>query len=119
MSNPPYHQDARAAVRVAALSRWVDEAPVNVAKDPEAVTWHRVCKVAEEAGEAVKEMVGLSGGNPRKGVSSTNEAVIEECLDAAVAALGAVEHLTGNRGYSVNLLFGKIEKVYSRAGLAV
>lgn len=105
----------RATLQIVALSKWVDGAEVNRRKDPEALTWHRVTKVAEEAGEAVGAMVGFSGGNPRKGQSHTRDDVIEECLDTAVAALGAVEHLTGHAGVSIELLLAKIDRVFTRA----
>jgi hypothetical protein len=107
----------RAAMRVAAISDWIDTADCNRDRDAEALGWHRVAKVAEEAGEAISEWLLFTGGNPRKEPGRTMAPVIEELLDVAVAALGAVEHLTGNRGVSMDLLFQKIDIVKDRAGL--
>lgn len=105
------------ATTVAALSRWVDTAPCNASRDPEALGWHRVAKVGEEAGEAISAYLGSMGGNPRKGVCNTREDVSEELLDTALAALGAWEHLTGNQGFSLTALKDKAERVAIRAGL--
>lgn len=103
-----------AGARVAALSHWMDEYLAD--RHPEALTWHRVVKVCEEAGEVVEAMIGYTGGNPRKGYDKIADDVIEELLDVAVAALGAVEHLTDNTGtQAFPLLFAKIDKVYNRA----
>lgn len=99
------------------LSRWVDDAPENAHRNPEALTWHRTAKVAEESGEVIEAMIGYTGGNPRKGHSKVALHVIEELLDVAVAALGAVEHLREHDGRSMVLLAEKIHRVHARAGL--
>lgn len=103
--------------KIADISRWVDEAECNRYRDPEALGWHRVSKVAEKSGEAISEWLLFTGGNPRKERGHSTGPVIEELLDTAIAALGAVEHLIGNTGYSVDLLAKKIDVVYVRAGL--
>lgn len=106
------------AEKIAAISRWVDEAPCNRDRDVEALGWHRVAKVAEEAGEAISEWLLHTGGNPRKEPAAGVGAVIEELLDAASAALAAVEHLTGNQGNAMILLGAKVDAVHVRAGLS-
>lgn len=100
---------------LADLSTWIDT--TNQHRDPEAILWGRVAKVSEEAGEAIACLVGATGQNPRKGQTHSLEDVIEELLDTAVAALGAVEHITGNTGTSLALLLDKIDRVAIRAGL--
>lgn len=102
---------------IAALSRWVDDSPTYVGLDPEAALWRRTMKVAEEAGEVYRAVSGMLGENPRKGVTASREEVIDELLDCALAALAAVEHLTGNEGRSLGLFAGKVEFVTYRAGL--
>ncbi len=79
--------------RLIDISRWVDESPANAARDPEARTWGRLAKVAEEAGEVVAAYVGATGQNPRKGVSDTMDHVAEELLDVALTALAAYAHV--------------------------
>lgn len=64
--------------------------------DAEAHLWRRCAKVNEEAGEVTEALLGVVGENPRKG--RTAVAVLEqELLDVAVAALGAVSHLNGDK----------------------
>jgi NTP pyrophosphatase (non-canonical NTP hydrolase) len=75
------------------ISRWVDDAPANAARDPEARTWGRLSKVAEEAGEVISAFIGVTGQNPRKGVSDHMDHVAEELLDVALTALAAYVHV--------------------------
>lgn len=96
------------------LSRWIDQG--NAHRDPEAVTWGRLAKITEEAGEVVAAYIGATGQNPRKGVTHAVDDVIEELLDVAVTALAAVEHLTGHAGDAIEMLDGKIVHVATRAG---
>lgn len=102
-----------AAEQLVALSRWVDAA--NAHRDPEALLWHRVGKVSEEVGEAIGALIGATGGNPRKGTSHAMDDVVAELLDVAVAALGAVEHITDHQGLSVLFLQKHLERVTDRA----
>lgn len=104
--------------RVAAISRWIDGSPSYAGIDPEAAMWRRTMKVVSEAGEAYDALGGMLGENPRKGVTATLDDLIGELLDVALAALGGVEHLTGNEGRSIELLDLKVAYVMQRAGLA-
>lgn len=105
------------ADRLAALSNWIDTSPSNAGRDSEAVTWGRISKVSEECGEVIAAFIGATGQNPRKGVTHDIYDVIEELLDVAVTALGAVEHLTGNNAESTGRLDDKVYRVAVRAGL--
>ncbi|QAY70901.1 MazG-like family protein [Xylanimonas protaetiae] len=104
-----------AARDLVAICRWLDAH--DDARDPEAVTWARIAKVSEEHGEAVAAFIGVTGQNPRKGVTHTLDDVVEELLDVAVTALGAVEHLRGTRGDSLELLADKLARIAERAGV--
>lgn len=92
------------AATLAELSAWIDTAPANAARDPEAATWGRLAKVAEESGEVIAAYIGATGQNPRKGITHGMAAVRGELLDVAVTALTAIEHLTGNHRHSLDLL---------------
>lgn len=82
---------------VTAISRLIDGSyPTDL--DAEAHRWRRCIKVAEEVGEVTEALLGLSGENPRKGVTHDIGQVRKELLDVALAALGAVAHLDGNQG---------------------
>lgn len=101
---------------LARVSRWIDAA--NSGRNSEAATWARLAKITEEAGEVVAAYIGLTGQNPRKGVTHTMEDVEEELLDVAITALAALEHVRGHDGRSMDLLFDKILRTKVRAGLS-
>lgn len=103
-------------VKINAISRWIDEAQQG--RDPEAVLWHRVAKVSEEAGEAIAALIGLTGANPRKQDGQTVEDLRRELLDVALSALSAHAHTEGNQGDPVAALTAHVDAVYRRAGLA-
>lgn len=102
------------AATLAELSTWIDNAPANAARSPEAATWGRLAKVAEECGEVVAAYIGATGQNPRKGTTHGMADVCGELLDVAVTALSGVEHLTGNQGHSINYLTGHLDALRDR-----
>ncbi|WP_205304605.1 MazG-like family protein [Nonomuraea montanisoli] len=105
---------------VHAVSAWIDQSPDNLHRDPEALLWGRVAKVAEEAGEAINALVGVTGQNPRKGRSATRQELEYELLDVAMTALTAVAHLRAEDPEPADLLGllgGHVEAVARRAGL--
>lgn len=108
---------SRTGAQIAALSTWIDTSKSYVGLDPEAHLWRRTMKVASEVGELQDALGGMLGENPRKGVTHTLDDAIGEALDVAVAALGSVEHMTGNEGRSMDLLAAKVERIIERAGL--
>jgi hypothetical protein len=99
-----------------AVSKWVDEYE-GPGFNEEALMWSRVTKVCEEAGEAMSALLGMTGRNPRKGLYATADDLIKELLDTAMAALGAVEHVTGNQGQARQLLDLHIVRIAERAGV--
>lgn len=111
----PVPVDVGTGKHLAALSCWIDAS--NLHRDPEAVTWGRIAKLQEEAGETVSAFIGATGQNPRKGITHTTDDVVKELLDCAVTALGAVEHMVGNNGSSMQRLAEFVEKLIVRAGL--
>lgn len=96
-----------------ALSRWVNEG--NADRSSDALLWIRCSKPAEEAGEVISALNAVTGANPRKGAVDGVHLLIEELLDTAVAALAAVEHLTGHAGAALVLLDDKVRRVHDRA----
>jgi len=99
---------------IVAISVWLDDYPPNKAKDPLAAFLLRFMKVFEEAGEMVGEIIGMTGQNPRKGVTSDLEKVLDEACDVIITMLGAIETATQNQGEAFPRLFEKIEKVHDR-----
>jgi len=55
----------------------------------------RVMKIAEETGEAVSAYIGLTGENPRKGVTAHPDDLAAELCDVVLAALIALATITG------------------------
>ena len=55
----------------------------------------RVMKIAGEAGEAVAAYSGVTGNNPRKGVTATPDELASELCDVILAALVALATVTG------------------------
>lgn len=96
------------------LSRWIDAG--NAHRDPEAQLWGRVAKIGEEHGEVIEAMIGLTGQNPRKGVTHGKNELIAELLDVAITALGAIEHVTEHRGDVMEMFKDKLAYVVQRAG---
>jgi NTP pyrophosphatase (non-canonical NTP hydrolase) len=75
------------AVRAAVA--WLDGAN---GRDQASVSF-RILELVEEAGEAASAWIGLTGHNPRKGVTHTAAEVAAELADVALAALIAIESL--------------------------
>lgn len=106
-----------------ALSRWVDDG--NATRfagmsrpelEAELLLLHRTIKVAEELGESVQKIIGYTGANPRKGVTAQRADIVDELLDVAVTALGAIEHIVGHDYLTMERLDSKIVAVAKRAG---
>lgn len=105
------------AATLIALSEWIDDSPLNLTRDPEAATWGRLSKITEEAGEVIAAWIGVTGQNPRKGVTHTVEDVRKELLDTALTALCAFVHLNNNQGDAEAALSAHILWVGERAGV--
>lgn len=101
------------AKRIQELSIWIDS--YNREKPATLQLWERCGKLMEESGEVGSALIGLLGQNPRKGVTHSREDLISELSDVAITALGAIEHITGNQGESVEILKAHVRYVHSRA----
>jgi hypothetical protein len=98
--------------RLTMLSEWIDEHNAHRTSLEQLLL--RIVKIHEEKGEMAGEIIGMTGQNPRKGVTSDIDKVIDEALDWAVTALGIVEHATGNQTLAFGLLFEKLAKISAR-----
>lgn len=72
----------------------------------------RLMKITEEAGEVASAYVGMTGQNPRKGITHTVEDVQGEVCDVILAALVALASLTDD---PAGVLAAKLRKVADRA----
>jgi NTP pyrophosphatase (non-canonical NTP hydrolase) len=64
---------------------------VNGSNPPEITL--RILKIGEEYGEAVQAWIGVTGANPRKGITHTRAQVADELGDIAITALVAASSL--------------------------
>ncbi len=104
---------------LAELVAWMDEdldgntALVYRSGQPLAQDWARVAKVAEEVGEAIDALIGLTGQNPRKGRYATTEDLLDELADVALTGIYAMQHFTKQRDETLDLLMARAR--YHRA----
>lgn len=78
---------------VAAITRWLD---VRNGNGPHEVTL-RILKIGEEFGEVAAAHIGMTGQNPRKGISATCGDLAGELADVILAALVALNTVTGDQ----------------------
>ena len=78
------------------MDEWLDAGTSERYKDqPLAQDWARVAKLAEEVGEAVSELIVLTGQNPRKGENpAARVRLLAELADVALGAIYAIQHFT-------------------------
>jgi len=103
--------------RLRRIVEWLDEHLDRDVADlyreqPLAQDWARVAKVAEEAGEAVDALIGLTGQNPRKGHYGTRQDLYDELADVALTGLYAMQHFTKNADEVLDALLARA--VYHR-----
>jgi hypothetical protein len=75
---------------VAAITQWLDNANGSIPEDDAM----RIMKLSEEIGETVSAYIGMTGQNPRKGVTHTQADLCKELADVAITAMCAIAHFT-------------------------
>lgn len=91
------------------ITRWLDESQVS--------TVTSILKLTEEVGEVAAAYIGMTGDNPRKGVTNNQAAVLAELADVAVTALCALQHMTQDIGQTYKVLSEKLDDICRRAGI--
>ena len=81
---------------------------------PLAGHWARVTKVCEEAGEVWRALSKLTGENPRKGVCGTEDELLEELADTAMAAICGIQHMTKDSDRTQAVLAAAVNKAAER-----
>jgi hypothetical protein len=116
MSDHTYKDDLGGYVHM--LDEHLDRDVADTYQDqPLAQDWARVAKVVEEAGEAIAELIGVTGQNPRKGVTSTRGDLLGELADVALTGIYAIQHFTKDSDATLDLLLTKARYHCSRVGL--
>jgi NTP pyrophosphatase (non-canonical NTP hydrolase) len=113
---------------IAAITQWIDAAnseisgddAMRVLKISEEITeaYEMLAAIAAANGRAAAAFIGMTGQNPRKGVTHSLGDLNMELADVAITALCAISHFTGNnpevvRGY----LAAKISQIITRADI--
>jgi NTP pyrophosphatase (non-canonical NTP hydrolase) len=96
------------------ISHMIDTSASYIDCETETILWRRCAKVAEESGEVISALIGVTGENPRKGVTHTMGDVQAELLDVATTALCAVAHLHDNESNPVLFLIDHVDRVHAR-----
>jgi hypothetical protein len=106
----------QAKAQIGVVDDWLDrDVGPSYKVAPLAQDWARVAKVCEEAGEAIKNLIGATGQNPRKGISCEIEDVFSELADAWCSAMFGIQHFTKDTDETERILRGALEKAYRRA----
>jgi hypothetical protein len=96
---------------IARINGYIDTANKGMPEDDAM----RVMKIGEEYGEAVAAYIGMTGQNPRKGVTHTRADLCSELADVAITALCAIAHFNGgNPVLTGEILNEKIQSVLGR-----
>jgi hypothetical protein len=110
LDGPGASLDAVLSVNVTWMDAWLDE---NVSDEykaqPLAQDWARVCKLFEEGGESIDELIGFTGQNPRKGLYGTRESMLNELADTALTAIYAIQHFTKDVSETLRIVRDKSE----------
>lgn len=77
---------------VARLTAWLDDRNGRSGTE----TALRILKVTEEAGEVASAWIGMTGQNPRKGVTHVTADVADELCDVITAAMVALTTISGD-----------------------
>lgn len=97
------------------VDEWLDYAVAPAYMDqPLAQDWARVAKVGEELGEAIRNLIGMTGQNPRKGFDRTSLDLVEELADTALTAIFAIQHFTKNTSVTRQVLRDKQLAIHER-----
>ncbi|WP_141582454.1 NUDIX domain-containing protein [Actinomadura sp. WMMA1423] len=97
---------------------WADSARIRTGYLAEVPTHLLVMKIAEEVGEVVEAYLGMTGGNPRKGVHRTAADVLDELADVILTAAVPMVDLAGGPDQAAQHLAGRLGTVSAREGAA-
>jgi predicted house-cleaning noncanonical NTP pyrophosphatase (MazG superfamily)/NTP pyrophosphatase (non-canonical NTP hydrolase) len=89
------------------LTEWLGDVPVEA----------QLLKMSEEVGEAAEAYLGMTGLNPRKGISHTRQDLVGEVGDVIITAAVAIVQLTCSPGAARAAFESHLASVTSRAGL--
>ncbi len=110
-----YSEDSIDWQAVERIDAWLDaHAGLRYQDQPLSQDWARLSKVAEELGEAISAFIGVTGQNPRKGVTGTMGDVLDELADVAFTAIFCAQHFTKDTQETRDILRRKLAKIETR-----
>ncbi|MEV0229323.1 MazG-like family protein [Nonomuraea sp. NPDC050786] len=98
------------AHHVAVLIAWLDAH--NPRTDHEIAT--RIMKIGEEFGEVVSAYIGMTGQNPRKGITATRDDLTSELCDVIVTAAVALASVAGDAEQAEQLINAHLSARFAR-----
>jgi phosphoribosyl-ATP pyrophosphohydrolase len=100
---------------LAQVDQWLDDAVSQEYKDqPLAQDWARISKIAEELGEAVGELILLTGQNPRKERTTNDDPLLTELADVVITGMLAMLHFTKDTARVSTVLAAKHRIILAR-----
>lgn len=102
---------------VAAVDDWLDSDTVGeeYRDQPLGQDWARVAKIIEEAGEAVAELILMTGQNPRKGIDhEARDRMLDELADAALTGILAIQHFTKDAETTSGIVGRRMTRIWNR-----
>lgn len=104
------------ASAIEVIDAWIDgHASQDYQDQPLALHWLRTCKLTEEEGESVAELISATGGNPRKPHDpAALDRLLKELADRAWTAILSIQHYTKSTDRTNEVLAGTLAKIRSR-----
>ncbi|MER6809746.1 NUDIX domain-containing protein [Spirillospora sp. NPDC000708] len=93
---------------------WADTARIRAGYLSEVPTQTLVLKLAEEVGEVAEAYIGMTGGNPRKGVHKSRSDVLDELADVMLSAAVPMVDLAGGAAQAEAHMAGRLGIVSAR-----
>lgn len=100
---------------ISRINAWLDRSNVRMNSDLDSSM--RIMKIGEEYGETVAAYIGMTGQNPRKGVTHSQGDVLAELSDVVITALCAIQHFTQDGDVTRAVLASKVASIMDRANL--
>lgn len=98
------------------IDTWLDsKVNIQYREQPLAQDWARVSKIGEELGEAISELILMTGQNPRKPFDpQARERLYGELADTVMSGILALQHFTKNTSTTRQILREKLAKIEAR-----
>lgn len=100
---------------ISRINAWLDQS--NFRMNPELDESMRIMKIGEEYGETVAAYIGMTGQNPRKGVTHSRSDVLAELSDVVITAMCAIQHFTQDGDVTRAVIASKVASIMDRANL--